>query len=292
MRWIMKVAIVTDSLTNLTSVDLERYPDVYYGYLNVIVDGKAYVEQKEINNDRLFRMIDEGANYSTSQPAPEEFVQLYTELIKKYDYILGLFCTNNVSGTVNSARIASTMIEGAEDRITVIDTNTASIGVENVLIRVCELLKEGKSIEEIIKVVDFYKTRGPMYLYVDDLNTLVHTGRLSKTAASIGNLLNIKPIIGLSDGKLDVFDKVRTKKRVFKWIVERLRADVEKSGKQIVRITHVNAIEGANELKALMEEACKELVEVHVGNEIGPVMAIHFGRGGVGACWMPEQYNI
>lgn len=193
---------------------------------------------------------------------------------------------------MNSARIASTMIEGAEDRITVIDTNTASIGVENVLIRVCELLKEGKSIEEIIKVVDFYKTRGPMYLYVDDLNTLVHTGRLSKTAASIGNLLNIKPIIGLSDGKLDVFDKVRTKKRVFKWIVERLRADVEKSGKQIVRITHVNAIEGANELKALMEEACKELVEVHVGNEIGPVMAIHFGRGGVGACWMPEQYNI
>lgn len=288
----MKVAIVTDSLTNLTSVDLERYPDVYYGYLNVIVDGKAYAEQKEIDNDRLFRMIDEGANYSTSQPAPEEFVQLYTDLIEKYDYILGLFCTNNVSGTVNSARIASTMIEGAEDRITVIDTNTASIGVENVLIRVCELLKEGKSIEEIIKVVDFYKTRGPMYLYVDDLNTLVHTGRLSKTAASIGNLLNIKPIIGLSDGKLDVFDKVRTKKRVFKWIVERLRADVEKSGKQIVRITHVNAIEGANELKALMEEACKELVEVHVGNEIGPVMAIHFGRGGVGACWMPEEYNI
>ena len=57
-------------------------------------------------------------------------------------------------------------------------------------------------------------------------------------------------------------------------------------------VTHVNAIEGANELKALMEEACKELVEVHVGNEIGPVMAIHFGRGGVGACWMPEQYNI
>ena len=288
----MKVAIVTDSLTNLTSVDLERYPDVYYGYLNVIVDGKAYVEQKEINNDRLFCMIDEGANYSTSQPSPEEFVQLYTELIKKYDYILGLFCTNNVSGTVNSARIASTMIDGAENRITVIDTNTASIGVENVLIRVCQLLEEGKSIDEVIKVVDFYKTRGPMYLYVDDLNTLVRTGRLSKTAASIGNLLNIKPIIGLSDGKLDVFDKVRTKKRVFKWIVERLRADVEKSGKQIVRITHVNAIEGANELKALMEEACKELVEVHVGNEIGPVMAIHFGRGGVGACWMPEEYKI
>ena len=76
----MKVAIVTDSLTNLTAADLDRYPDVYYGYLNVIVNDKAYAEQKEINNKELFRMIDEGATYSTSQPAPEEFVQLYTKL--------------------------------------------------------------------------------------------------------------------------------------------------------------------------------------------------------------------
>ncbi len=288
----MKVAIVTDSLTNLTSADLQRYPYVYYGYLNVIVNEKAYAEQKEINNKELFQMIDAGATYSTSQPAPEEFVQLYTKLLQEYDHILGLFCTNNVSGTVNSARIASTLIEGGQNKITVIDTNTAAIGVENIVIRACELLESGKSISEIIDMVEFYKTHGPMYLYVDDLNTLVRTGRLSKTAASIGNLLNIKPIIGLSNGKLDVFDKVRTKKRVFKWIVEKLREDVKHSGKQIVRITHVNALEGANELKELMQEACADQVEVHVGNEIGPVMAIHFGRGGVGACWMPDRYGI
>lgn len=288
----MKIAVVTDSLTNLIKEDLERYPNVYYGYLNVIVNDKAYAEQKEINNEKLFGMIDEGATYSTSQPSPEEFVQLYTKLLQEYDHILGLFCTQNVSGTVNSARIASTMVEGAEDRITVIDTNTASIGVENVLIRVCQLLEAGMQLEDIVKVVDFYKTRGPMYLYIDDLNTLVRTGRLSKTAANIGNLFNIKPIIGLSNGKLDVFDKVRTRKRVFKWITEKLREDVANKGKQIVRITHVNAIDGANELKSLMEETCGEQVEVYVGNEIGPVMAIHFGRGGVGACWMPDQYQI
>lgn len=288
----MKIAVVTDSLTNLTKEDLERYPNVYYGYLNVIVNDKAYAEQKEINNEKLFGMIDEGATYSTSQPSPEEFVQLYTKLLQEYDHILGLFCTQNVSGTVNSARIASTMVEGAEDRITVIDTNTASIGVENVLVRVCQLLEAGMKLEDVVKVVDFYKTHGPMYLYVDDLNTLVRTGRLSKTAANIGNLFNIKPIIGLSNGKLDVFDKVRTRKRVFKWIAEKLREDVANKGKQIVRITHVNAIDGANELKSLMEETCGEQVEVYVGNEIGPVMAIHFGRGGVGACWMPAQYQI
>lgn len=288
----MKIAIVTDSLTHLTKSDLERYPFVYYGYLNVIVNDKTYVEHKEINNKELFNMIDSGASYSTSQPSPDVFVQIYEQIKDDYDYILSLHCTPKVSGTVNAARIASTMVEGLEGCISVIDTNTASIGEENIIIKVCQLIEEGKSLEELLKVIEFYRQNTTLCLVIDDLNTLVKTGRLSKTAASIGNLLNIKPIIGLVDGQLDVLDKVRTKKRVLKWMVEHLKEEIEKSGKQIVRITYVNDLELAHELKKIMEEACGNQVEVHVGNEIGPVMAIHFGRGGVGACWMPERYEI
>ena len=288
----MKIAIVTDSITNLTQKDLERYPNIYYGYLNVIINDKAYVELKEINNDLLFKFIDEGASCTTSQPAPDVFVSLYEKLLKEYDYILSLHCTNNVSGTVNSARIASTMIEGAENKISVVDTNTASIGVENIVLRVAKLIEDGQPVSEILKAVEFYRHHSEMYLTIADLSTLVRTGRLSKTSAMIGNLLNIKPIIGLFNAKLDVTDKVRTKKRVMKWIVERLQIDIEKTGKQIVRITHVNALSTANELKQLMEITYGDKVEVFVGNEIGPVMAIHFGRGGIGATWMPEQYTV
>jgi len=288
----MKIAIVTDSITNLTQEDLERYPNIYYGYLNVIINEKAYVELKEINNEQLFKYIDEGASCTTSQPAPDVFVSLYEKLLQEYDYILSLHCTNNVSGTVNSARIASKMIEGGEDKISVIDTNTASIGVENIVLRVEKLIEEGKPLAEILEAIEFYRHHSEMYLTIADLTTLVRTGRLSKTSAMIGNLLNIKPIIGLFDARLDVTDKVRTNKRVLKWIVERLKKDIEKTGKQIVRITHVNTLSTANELKQLMETTCGDKVEVFVGNEIGPVMAIHFGRGGIGASWMPEQYKV
>jgi len=288
----MKIAIVTDSITNLRKEDLERYPNIYYGYLNVIINDKTYVDLKEINNEQLFRYIDEGASCSTSQPSPDVFVTLYEKLLKEYDYILSLHCTYNVSGTVNSARIASTMIEGAEDKISVVDTNTASIGVENIVLRVEKLIEEGKPLAEILKAIEFYRHHSEMYLTIADLSTLVRTGRLSKTSAMIGNLLNIKPIIGLFDARLDVADKVRTNKRVLKWIVERLKKDIEKTGKQIVRITHVNTVATANELKQLMETTCGDKVEVFVGNEIGPVMAIHFGRGGIGASWMPEQYTV
>ncbi|MTM62367.1 DegV family EDD domain-containing protein, partial [Turicibacter sanguinis] len=253
---------------------------------------QTYVEHKEINNKELFNLIDSGASYSTSQPSPDVFVQIYEQIKDEYDYILSLHCTPKVSGTVNAARIASTMVDGLEGRISVIDLNTASIGEENIIIKVCQLIDEGKSLDELLKVIEFYRNHTTLCLVIDDLNTLVKTGRLSKTAASIGNLLNIKPIIGLVDAQLDVLDKVRTKKRVLKWMVEHLKEEIEKSGKQIVRLTYSNDLELAQELKKLMEEACGDQAEVHVGNEIGPVMAIHFGRGGVGACWMPDQYKI
>lgn len=287
----MKIAIVTDSLTNLREEDLQKYPFIYYAHLNVVVDDKSYIDLKEITNEQLFRFIDEGATYSSSLPSPEVFVTLYEKLLAEYDAIISLHCTENVSGTVNSARIARDSIEGAKEKITVIDTNTASIGVENIVIKVCELMEQGKSLNELLEAIEYYRTHGQLYLTINDLTTLVRTGRISKTASRIGNLLHIKPIIGFENVKLEVMGKVRTKKRLLKWMLERLRHDIEQSGKQVVRITHVNSIDLATELKHAME-TCGDKVEVFISNEISSVMAIHFGRGGVGASWIPANYSV
>ena len=107
------------------------------------------------------------------------FVQIYEQIKDEYDYILSLHCTPKVSGTVNAARIASTMVDGLEGRISVIDLNTASIGEENIIIKVCQLIDEGKSLDELLKVIEFYRNHTTLCLVIDDLNTLVKTGRLS-----------------------------------------------------------------------------------------------------------------
>ncbi|SDC90780.1 EDD domain protein, DegV family [Terribacillus halophilus] len=287
----MKIAIVTDSLTNLREEDLQRYPFIYYAHLNVIINDKSYVDLKEITNDQLFRFIDEGASYSSSLPSPESFVVLYEDLLTEYDVIISLHCTENVSGTVNSARIARDTIEDAGNRIIVIDTNTASIGTENIVLKVCQLMEQGETIDEIMKAIEFYRSHSQLYLTINDLTTLVRTGRISKTASRIGNLLHIKPIVGLENAKLEVMGKVRTKKRLLKWMLEKLKSDIEQSGKQIVRITHVNSIDLATELKDAMKTYGNK-AEVFISNEISSVMAIHFGRGGVGASWMPAEYSI
>ena len=286
----MKIAIVTDSLTNLTQGDLERFPNIHYVYLNVIIDNKSYTDLVEIDNDKLFKAIDEGAKYSTSQPSPQSFVDLYEKLLKENDYIFSLHATEKVSGTVNAARIASEIADETKTKISVIDMRTASIGVENTVIQVAEAIEKGKSIEEIVELIEYNRHHMSLFLTIDDLGTLVRSGRMTKAKAAIGNLLNIKPIIGFdAEAKLDVTDKVRTKKKVLKWMVDKLASEVAESGNQVVRITHVNALDTANELKELMTETLGKKVEVHLSNEIGPVMAVHFGRGGFGASWITAK---
>ncbi|MGL4335816.1 MAG: DegV family protein [Turicibacter sp.] len=287
----MKIAIVTDGIANITEADLNSYP-IYMGYMNVIVNDKTYVDTIELNAHELFKMIDEGATYSTSQPSPDVFVQLYEKLLNEYDHILSIHCSHKMSGTVNSARIASTMVEGGEERITIIDSKTAAPGEENIIIRVGQLINEGKSLDYILKVIAYYIDNNALCITIDDLNTLVRSGRLSKGSAMIGNLLNIKPVIAFDEeGSLQVIEKVRTKKRVIKYICERINTEIEKTGKQIIRIAHIDPNGIAIEVKQAIEENCKN-VEVYIGDVIGPAMAVQFGRGGFAVHWLPAQYKI
>jgi len=287
----MKIAIVTDSITNLRKTDLEKFPNIRYVYLNVIINDKSYTELLEMDNAKLFKAIDEGATYSTSQPSPKAIVDVYEELLGAgYDFIFSLHCTEKVSGTVNAARIASEIVDEEGKKIVVIDMKTAAIGVENTVIQAAEAIAAGKSMKEVAQLIDFNRENCKLFLTIDDLTTLVRSGRMTKTKAAIGNLLNIKPIIGFdSEAKLDVADKVRTKKKVLKWLVDKLAGDVAKHGEQVVRITHVNAQDMADELKSMMMETLGKKIEVHISNEIGPVMAVHFGRGGFGASWVTKK---
>jgi len=287
----MKIAIVTDSITNLRAEDLEKYQNIAYVHLNVIINNQAYTDLVDIDNAKLFKAIDEGATYSTSQPSPKAFVDVYERLLADgYDYIFSLHCSEKVSGTVNSARMASEIVDEAGTKISVIDMKSASIGVENTVIQAAEAVAAGKSVEEVAQLIEFNKENTHLYLTIDDLSTLVRSGRMSKGKAAIGNFLNVKPIISFnSEAKLDVVDKVRTKKKVLKWLVDKLAWDVVKNGEQVVRITHVNAQDTAEELKSMMTEILGKKIEVHISNEIGPVMAVHFGRGGFGASWVSKK---
>ncbi len=286
----MKLAIVTDSTAAISKADCEKY-NIHMVHMNVIIGDQTFTDRLEIDNETLFNRIDEGASYSTSQPSPDTFLTMYQELLKTNDCILSLHTMLKSSGAVNAARIASTMVEDGKERITVLDSDTSAIGLENMILKVAMLAQEGFTLDELLRVIAFYKKNQTVCFTIDDLNTLVRTGRMSKTVATIGNLLNVKPIIELRETEMYVIEKVRTKKRVLKYYVEQIVKATEVSGTQLVRLSHVGSEELVQELKNQIEAACPQ-AKVAKPLEIGSAMAVHFGRGGIAAAWMPESFEI
>ncbi len=286
----MKLAIVTDSTAALSKQECEAN-DIYMVHMNVIINDKAYADRIEIDNETLFNKIDEGASYSTSQPSPDVFLKLYEKLLETYDHVLSLHTMIKTSGAVNAARIASTMLEQKQECVTVLDSGTSAVGLENMVLRIASLASEGMELESLLKAIEFYKKNQKVYFTIDDLNTLVRTGRISKTAAALGNMLNIKPIAGVVDEEIKVIDKVRTKKRVLKYFLDEIIKETEKSGKQIVRLTHIDSLELIEDLKRQIEEVCPDAL-IYSPLEVGSAMAVHFGRGGIAVAFMPETFNI
>ena len=286
----MKLAIVTDSTAALTQKECEDN-HIYIVKMNVIINDQTYADRVEINNETLFSKIDEGASYSTSQPSPDVFLKLYEKLLQDYDHVLSLHTMIKTSGAVNAARIASTMLEEKEKCITVLDSDTSAVGLENMILKLAALAKEGMPLEQLLRVIEFYKLNQVVCFTIDDLGTLVRTGRMSKTAATFGNMLNIRPIVGIIQTDIRVIEKVRTKKRMLKYFVEEITKATEQSGTQLVRLAYIGSCELVDELKRQIETACPQ-AKVYEPLEVGSAMAVHFGRGGIGLAFMPEAFEI
>lgn len=285
----MKIRIVTDSVSNLKKSDMDKY-QIKMVYLNVNFGSESFVEKVEIDNKELFSRIDNGEVAKTSQPSPDKFLTIYDELRNECDVILSMHLTSGVSGTVQSAKIASEMYaqEAGENdaKVVVIDTLNANISQESLIIEAAKMIEQGFEIEEIISELEYLRENTKLYLTIDDLNVLVNSGRVTKKQALIGNFIKIKPLLTLVNGKLEIADKIRTNKRVVDRMVELLHMDYLKKGNLIVRITSINAHSIVADLESKIKKISKD-IEVFISDEIGPVMATTFGRGGYGVTWLP-----
>src|SRR5690625_3581399 len=136
----------------------------------------------------------------------------------------------------------------------VIDTKCASIGYGLVILRAAELAKEGKSIEEIIDVGTYHAKHMEHIFTVDDLEYLYRGGRVSKTAAFVGSLLRIKPLLHVEDGKLIPIEKIRGSKRVLNRMIEVMEERGDDFDNQVIGISHGDDLETANALATMIKD--------------------------------------
>lgn len=268
-----KVGFVIDSTFTFKTKDISVVP------LKVIIDGAEHVEG-QISNDLVVDALKNNRDLKTSQPTPNSYVEAYEhQLSLGYEHVICLTISSTLSGTVNGANVAKDIVDN--EKITVIDTQSASVGATAVLENALAYAETGKSVEEVIAYINESVKKGSVIFSVDNLSTLVKNGRLSKVSAFIGGLLRVKPILRFKEGVLTVESKARGILGVFKYITAQVAEMVEKND-VVVRITYVDNLAYAEEMEKSILDLNNDKIDVQVRGIVSTVMAAHIGLGGMG----------
>lgn len=269
-----KIMIITDS----TAYIEKKYAienNVKIVPLVINFNNRVFKEGYPDEIDTFYDELEESNEFpKTSQPPVGEFKEVFELAINQGYEVIVITLSSHLSGTYNSAMLAAQMVD--EEKITVIDSLTAVSNLKHLVYRAVDLVKEGKDREFIVNEINSIKLRSSAALTVESLEYLKRGGRLSNAQALIGSILNIKPIIGLIDGKLLSLDKVRGKKKAIQTIVSQIPENAKK-----ISVCHIKNIEEAMALKDKLQNKFPN-AEVTI-DQISPVIGSHLGPKMIGA---------
>ncbi|NMO79256.1 DegV family protein [Niallia alba] len=279
----MKTAIVTDSTAYIPKDVREKY-DIHMIPLTVILGSEVYEEEKELTASEFYEEIKTKELPTTSQPSIGKFVELFEKLSENYDEVISIHLSSGISGTYQGAISAGDMVDGIT--VFAFDTEVSCMVQGFYAIEAAKLVRAGKTAAEIMPILDELKETSHAYFMVDDLSNLQRGGRLSSAQAIIGSLLQVKPLLHFKDKLIVPFEKIRTKKRAMKRIVELLREATNGDSYYAV-IIHANREEEAKEWKAELEQEFPN-IEFSL-SYFGAVIGTHLGEGSMGLGWMKKR---
>lgn len=270
------IKILCDSITDLPIEIIEKH-NVDIVPLTVIFNEKEYLDRVDITNKEFYKMLRESETMpKTSQATYAQFVEFFEKY--KDDEILYLAGSSAASGTYQSAILAKGDVDA---NITIFDTLNLSLGSGLLVIKACEMVEQGLSVDEIVKNLETLRNDALVTFSVDTLEYLKKGGRISSTKAALGSLLNIKPILTVNDGLVVQKSQVRGKKQIFTNLVNSV---IEKYGDDLTNKTVILGCGDNNEdLETLRETLLKNAKVKNVYDvNIGCVICSHSGPGVVG----------
>jgi DegV family protein with EDD domain len=279
----MKTAVVTDSTAYIPKELREKY-NIHMIPLNVIFGNEVYQEEVEISAAQFYQEVKEKELPTTSQPAIGQMVELFERLSKEYDSVISIHLSSGISGTFAGAVTASTMVEGI--RVYPFDSEISCMPQGLYAIEAAKMALAGGKPEAIMSRLVELKKTARAYFMVDDLSHLQRGGRLSSAQALIGSLLQVKPLLHFENKVIVPFEKVRTRKKAMKRIVDLLEEDAASGQPYQAAIIHANREEEDLEWKTELEGQFPN-VEFSI-SYFGAVIGTHLGEGAMGMGWMKK----
>ena len=250
--------------------------------LNCTIGGNIYRDMYDLSADEFYGMLRAGEMAVTSQPSPQAAIDMLEPILKEGKDILHIAFSSALSGTYNSSRIAAEeLMEDYPDRkIIVVDSLGASLGQGLLVYLAQEKKEQGEDMETVAKWAEENRLHMVHLFTVNDLNHLYRGGRISRTTAVVGSMLNIKPVLHVdNDGKLTAIGKVRGRKKSLQELVKLMD---EKIGSyhdtcHTIFISHGDCEEDANYVAEKVKE--KYQINTIIMNQVGATIGAHSGPG-------------
>ena len=279
---------MTDSDSDLPFHLKEQYniPVVYMPYA---LDGKEYFDDlgQMLDHKSYYDMMRNGAAPVTSALNEASYLDYFEPVLKDGKDLLFVAFSSKLSCTLQAVYSArEKLLEQYPDRkFIVVDTLRISGPMALLVLKAHEMYRAGKPIEEVAAWLEENKLRAQAYFIVDDLKYLKRGGRISATAATVGTMLDLKPIIcEAPDGTLTANDKIRGRKKAIAFIVDKMLEAAPDPKESPIIVLNADSIEDAERTKALVEQKLPG-ANVMIEN-VGPVIGAHAGPGTIAICFI------
>lgn len=226
------LAIMTDTNSGVTP-DEARRANIELLAMPVLVDGREFREYQNITQEQFYKLQQEGAQISSSQPAPAELLGLWDQLLDQYDRVIYIPMSSGLSG---SCATAIALAQEYGGRVSVVDAHRISVPLKQAVLEAAMMRDAGIDADRVIRRLMEKSMQFRVYISVEDLQYLRKSGRITPAVAAVGSVLSIKPVMQIMEGKLDMYRKVRGMKQACKTMLDALQYDLEHdfAGKDVI----------------------------------------------------------
>jgi DegV family protein with EDD domain len=274
------ITIVTDTDASLPAGLAARY-GIRQVPIMVHFGQESLKTGEEIDDAALFARVDrEGRLPTTSAPAPGQFKEAYQAAFDEgADEILCLTVSGEVSATYNAALVACD--DFPKGQIRVVDTRSLTMGQGFMVLAAAEAVEAGASAQEAADIALAMGDRTHLYAALSTVKYLAMSGRVGNLAAGMANLLNVKPVLSLRDGKLDLLERVRTQRQAWQRVIERTAQALDGRAIERMAIAHVAVPHDARRFEKEIRATLPCPDEILI-TELTPGLSVHGGAGMVG----------
>lgn len=284
--------IVSCCSTADLSDEYQKELGVPYTCFSFTANGKSYKDDygKTYPLDKFYDDVMNGMMCTTSQIGVGEYKEYFESLLKQGKDVLHLTLSSGISGSVNSARLAAEDLKDKyPNKVYVVDSLCASSGYGLLVTLVKQNKDNGMSIEDNYNWANENRTKIIHWFFSTDLTCYVRGGRISKASGLIGSALQICPLMLVTErGTLEVFEKIRTKKKAMKSMVEKMMEEVGPDYDGLCYMCNSACLEDAEEVKKMLLENFPKLKDVKIFS-IGGVIGSHTGKGTVAVFYVGKK---